>query len=71
VRLWRRLGHPGPRSSIVLATAPGFGWPRPERRGEALGFNFYEFDDETITVVTWSWSGPTFLEVGRRTFRRG
>ena len=32
------------RNSIVLATAAGFGRPRPERRGEALGFNFYEFD---------------------------
>ena len=28
--------------SLVLATAPGFGRPRPQRRGEAVGFNFYE-----------------------------
>ena len=45
------------RSSIVLATAAGFGRPRPDRRGEALGFNFYEFDAESISVVTWSRSG--------------
>ena len=60
----------GQRKSIVLATAAGFGRPRPERRGEALGFNFYEFDQESISVVTWSWSGGQFTEVGRRTFQR-
>ena len=58
------------RKSIVLATAAGFGRPRPERRGEALGFNFYEFDRERISAVTWSWSGGRFTEVGRRTFQR-
>ena len=59
------------RKSIVLATAAGFGRPRPERRGEALGFNVYEFDQESISVITWSWSGGQFAEVGRRTFQRG
>jgi 3',5'-cyclic AMP phosphodiesterase CpdA len=58
------------RSSIVLATAAGFGRPRPERRGEALGFNVYESDPETISVVTWSWACGAFAEVGRRTFQR-
>jgi 3',5'-cyclic AMP phosphodiesterase CpdA len=57
--------------SLVLATAPGFGRPRPQRRGEAVGFNVYESDYETISVVTWSWAGRSFAEVGRRTFRRG
>ncbi len=59
------------RSSIVLATAAGFGRPRPQRRGEAVGFNVYESDPETISVVTWSWSGGAFVKVGRRTFQRG
>jgi 3',5'-cyclic AMP phosphodiesterase CpdA len=58
-------------STLVLATAPGFGRPRPRRRGEAVGFNVYECDHESITVVTWSWDRNTFAEVGRRTFRRG
>lgn len=57
-------------SSIVLASAAGFGRPRPQRRGEALGFNVYESDAETVSVVTWSWSGG-FDELGRRTFQRG
>jgi 3',5'-cyclic AMP phosphodiesterase CpdA len=56
---------------LVLSTAPGFGRPRPQRRGEAVGFNVYEFDRESITTVTWSWSGRTFAEVGRRVFQRG
>ena len=56
---------------LVLSTAPGFGRPRPQRRGEAVGFNVYEFDGESITVVTRSWSGRLFAEVGRRTFQRG
>ena len=58
------------RTSIVLATAAGFGRPRPDRRGEALGFNSYEVEQDCISVVTWSWSGGGFTEVGRRTFRR-
>jgi 3',5'-cyclic AMP phosphodiesterase CpdA len=59
------------RPSIVLATAAGFGRPRPERRGEALGFNVYESNEESISVSTWSWSGRSFAEVGRRMFQRG
>ena len=59
------------RSSIVLATAAGFGRPRPQRRGEAVGFNVYESGPETISVVTWSWFDGAFAEVGQRTFQRG
>jgi 3',5'-cyclic AMP phosphodiesterase CpdA len=59
------------RSALVLATAAGFGRPRPERRGEAVGFNVYDADDSSISVVTWCWTGETFAEIGRRTFRRG
>jgi 3',5'-cyclic AMP phosphodiesterase CpdA len=59
------------RSSLVLATAAGFGRPRPQRRGEAVGFNLYDSDDTTISVVTWCWTGQTFAEIGMRTFQRG
>jgi 3',5'-cyclic AMP phosphodiesterase CpdA len=57
--------------SIVLATAPGLGRPRPRRRGEALGVNLYESDGETLTVATFAWNGNGFGEIGRRSFRRG
>jgi 3',5'-cyclic AMP phosphodiesterase CpdA len=59
------------RSALVLATAAGFGRPRPSRRGEALGFNVYDCDPVTISVGTWSWTGRTFAEVGVRAFQRG
>lgn len=61
----------GPRRSLVLATAPGFGRPRPRRRGEARGVNVYHAEVETLTVTTYAWDGAAFLEVGRRSFPRG
>jgi 3',5'-cyclic AMP phosphodiesterase CpdA len=58
-------------AALVLATAPGLGRPRPHRRGEALGFNHYEWDAESVTLATWAWDGHAFGEVGRRVFARG
>jgi 3',5'-cyclic AMP phosphodiesterase CpdA len=59
------------RCSLVLATAAGFGRPRPQRRGEAVGFNLYDSNPATISVATWRWTGETFAEIGKRTFQRG
>ena len=59
------------RGSIVLATAPGLGRPRPHRTGEAQGINVYESDAQTLTAVTFAWDGSSFAEIGRRTFPRG
>jgi 3',5'-cyclic AMP phosphodiesterase CpdA len=61
----------GRRASVVLATVPGFGRPRPRRLGEARGVNIYEADTETLTVATYAWDGEAFAEVGRRAFARG
>ena len=61
----------GRRGSIVLATAPGLGRPRPHRTGEAQGVNVYESDAQTLSVVTFAWDGSSFAEIGRRTFPRG
>ena len=61
----------GRRGSLVLATAPGLGRPRPHRQREAHGVNVYESDAETLTVVTFAWDGRSFVEVGRRSFPRG
>ncbi|MGH3132311.1 MAG: metallophosphoesterase family protein [Gaiellaceae bacterium] len=60
-----------PRSSLVLATVPGLGRPRPRRRGEARGINVYDADEDTLTVTTFAWSGSAFAEAARRSFRRG
>jgi 3',5'-cyclic AMP phosphodiesterase CpdA len=58
------------KGSLVLATAPGFGRPRPHRSGEAQGLNVYESDAQTVTVVTFTWDGFSFVEIGRRSFQR-
>jgi 3',5'-cyclic AMP phosphodiesterase CpdA len=60
----------GPRRSMVIATAPALGRPRPKRREEARGLNVYEADATTIGVRTFSWDGVGFLQVGERTFSR-
>jgi len=60
----------GRARALVLATAPGFGRPRPHRSGEAQGLNVYESDGQTLTVITFVWDGSSFAEVGRRAFPR-
>jgi 3',5'-cyclic AMP phosphodiesterase CpdA len=60
----------GPRLSLVLATSPGLGRPRPHRVDEARGLNVYEADPNILTVRTYAWDGRALLEVGRRTFGR-
>jgi 3',5'-cyclic AMP phosphodiesterase CpdA len=61
----------GRTGSLVLATVPGFGRPRPYRRGEARGVNVYEWTSDTLTVTTYAWDGSDFSQVGRRGFPRG
>jgi len=57
--------------SLVLATVPGLGRPRPRRRGEAQGVNVYEVEPELLTVTTLAWNGIEFGEVAQRVFTRG
>ena len=58
------------RGSLVLATAPGFGRPRPHRQGEAQGLNVYDATAETLTITTFARNDDSFAEVGQRAFRR-
>jgi 3',5'-cyclic AMP phosphodiesterase CpdA len=60
----------GTIGSLVLATVPGIGRPRPYRRGEARGVNAYEVGASTLEVTTYAWGGTAFAEVGRRSFAR-
>ena len=57
--------------SLVLATVPGLGRPRPRRRGEAQGVNVYEVDAGSLTVTTLAWNGNEFGQVAQRVFTRG
>ena len=56
--------------SLVLASAPGIGRPRPHRRGETRGVNVYDVEPRTLTVATLVWDGKAFAEVARRVFPR-
>jgi 3',5'-cyclic AMP phosphodiesterase CpdA len=56
--------------SLVLATAPGLGRPRPHRLGEAQGVHVYEWDDERLVVITRIWDGSQFRPTARRAFPR-
>jgi 3',5'-cyclic AMP phosphodiesterase CpdA len=57
--------------TLVLATAPGIGRPRPNRRGETRGVNVYDVEARSLTVTTFIWEGSEFAEVARRVFPRG
>jgi 3',5'-cyclic AMP phosphodiesterase CpdA len=61
----------GSRRTLVLASAPGIGRPRPYRRGEARGVNLYEIEPGALIVTTLMWNGNEFAEVAHRTFARG
>jgi 3',5'-cyclic AMP phosphodiesterase CpdA len=56
--------------SVVLATAPGVGRPRPHRLGEAQGAHVYEWDADRLAVVTRIWSSGAFVPTARREFPR-
>jgi 3',5'-cyclic AMP phosphodiesterase CpdA len=56
--------------SLVLATAPGLGRPRPHRLGEAQGVHVYEWSEERLVVVTRIWDGTEFRPTARRAFPR-
>lgn len=60
----------GHRRSLVLASGPGIGRPRPRRSGETRGVNVYEVDADTLTVRTLTWDGAEFVEIARRVFPR-
>jgi len=56
--------------TVVLATAPGLGRPRPHRAGEAQGAMVYEWDDRSLTALTYVLEGGRFGEIARREFPR-
>lgn len=58
------------RGSLVLATAPGLGRPRPHRQGEAQGLNVYDATAEMLTITTFARNGDSFAQIGQRAFRR-
>lgn len=55
---------------VVLATAPGFGRPRPHRSGEAQGLQVIRWDSVELALETRIWDGEELVPTGLRSFRR-
>ena len=58
------------KRTLVVATAPGLGRPRPRRQGEAHGLQLYGFDEGEITVETYIWHEGELRLTGERRFPR-
>lgn len=56
--------------TTVVATAPGFGRPRPHRLGEARGVHVHEADADAIAVRTYAWRRGDFSPAAERRFQR-
>ena len=39
----------------MVSIAPGFGQPRPNRRGEARGLHIYEIGEKALRILTYIW----------------
>ena len=61
----------GASAPVVLATAPGYGRPRPRRTGEAQGLHVYRWDEAHLEVETRIWDGAGFAPTALRSFPRG
>jgi 3',5'-cyclic AMP phosphodiesterase CpdA len=61
----------GAARGAVVTTAPGFGRPRPHRRGEAKGVLVYSADSRQLRVETYIWHDDRLELTARRLFPRG
>lgn len=65
------LSKPDGEHAVVISIAPGFGQPRPNRRGEARGLHVYEIADEAVRILTYIWREDGWGLTAVRTFPRG
>jgi len=65
------ISRPGGERAVVASIAPGFGQPRPNRRGEARGLHVYDVADEALRILTYIWRDDGWGLVAVRTFPRG
>lgn len=65
------LSTPGGEHAVVISIAPGFGQPRPHRRGEARGLHVYEVGADTLQVQTYVWREDGWGLTAVREFPRG
>lgn len=65
------LSTPGGERAVVVSIAPGFGQPRPNRRGEARGLHVYDVGPEALRSLTYIWRDDGWGLTAVRTFPRG
>ena len=65
------LSSPGGEAAVVVSIAPGFGQPRPHRRGEARGLHIYEIERTELRILTYIWREDGWALTAVRTFPRG
>ena len=65
------ISTPGGERAVVVSIAPGFGQPRPNRRGEARGLHVYDVADEALRALTYIWRDDGWALTAVRTFPRG
>jgi 3',5'-cyclic AMP phosphodiesterase CpdA len=65
------LASPGGEHAVVVSIAPGFGQPRPNRRGEARGLHVYEIGEKALRVLTYIWREDGWGLTAVRNFPRG
>ncbi len=65
------LSSPGGEHAVVVSIAPGFGQPRPHRRGEARGLHVYEIERAELRILTYIWRVDGWGLTAVRTFPRG
>ena len=61
----------GQLHGTTVVTAPGLGQPRPKRRGEARGLHVFEAEADSLTVITYGWTGDDWCRIAERRFPRG
>ena len=65
------ISTPGGEQAVVISIAPGFGQPRPNRRGEARGLHVYEIGPRALRTMTYIWRDDGWALTAVRTFPRG
>jgi 3',5'-cyclic AMP phosphodiesterase CpdA len=65
------ISTPGGERAVVASIAPGFGQPRPNRRGEARGLHVYEVAEQALRILTYIWRDDGWGLTAVRVFPRG
>jgi 3',5'-cyclic AMP phosphodiesterase CpdA len=65
------LASPQGEHAVVVSIAPGFGQPRPNRRGEARGLHVYDIGADRLRILTYIWREDGWALTAARRFPRG